>query len=744
MHLPTRSPFERIALLTLVALVPLLAAQTTPPSTPVSLGTPMQLLERNRSNGAEPRPDAIIVDAHADVSADRIAARATSLDCRLLSQLGHRPVFIIQCPTDRPLADLIEQWWQLPEVAWTEASYREYDDREPNDLDDAQWHHHNHGQTIDDREGVPGADIDTPAAWDIQTGDRDVVIAPLDSGLYTEHEDLEDRIWEADDESCDSGFDDDGDGYVDDCRGWDAGEHHNDPSPRTLPETDDEGDTCVRWHGSMIGGLAGATGGNDAGIAGVGWDFELMNVKRHRDDECTSYTANSMQAAAYAIDNGADILVMSFYSDAYSAIFERILQDGDRQGVVTVMSAGNDGGDADEMTRYPQGYDLRNKLIVANTTNRDELSDGSNWGSETVHLAAPGTDLRGPGVDAHDSYRTRSGTSYAAPVVAGAAGLVMSAFPNLRGEDVVDAIIAGVEPLSNLDCANTDTCVASGGRLDVRGALRKASDRAGPARLVYRDHRLAPPVGNPEDLQPMGPGDNADLHVTVGNEGSDADAVTARLQPTPATSDHIVFPDPEVPLGEVAGGTERLETDEPMSFRVADDCTERVDTTVELAVRDETGHGLARSLEVTLDCLVDADGDGYERPADCDDDNPEVHPDATEVCDGIDNNCSGIVDTNATDRRRWWRDADGDGTGDPDDMKLACTRPDGYVDNFDDCDDSDSSVYPGADGWTLDCERVDEPPDDLSGCGCAAGGSNSPVPWLVVSLAGLVVVRRRR
>ena len=111
---------------------------------------------------------------------------------------------------------------------------------------------------------------------------------------------------------------------------------------------------------------------------------------------------------------------------------------------------------------------------------------------------------------------------------------------------------------------------------------------------------------------------------------------------------------------------------------------------------------------------VDADGDGFDTTADCDDSDPTVHPDATEVCDERDNNCDGFIDEGLT--REFFRDADGDGHGDPGATVEACGLTEGLSSTDDDCDDLDSRVHPSAteicDGLDNDCDTLTDDADD--------------------------------
>ncbi len=121
---------------------------------------------------------------------------------------------------------------------------------------------------------------------------------------------------------------------------------------------------------------------------------------------------------------------------------------------------------------------------------------------------------------------------------------------------------------------------------------------------------------------------------------------------------------------------------------------------------------------------VDADQDGWPEDEDCDDSDPAIHPDADEVCDGVDNDCDGTVDAGARDAPSWYHDEDGDEYGDYCCVIRACEQPKGRVADNTDCDDGDASIHPGApeacDGVDSDCDALtdeDDPDADCPGHG---------------------------
>lgn len=114
-----------------------------------------------------------------------------------------------------------------------------------------------------------------------------------------------------------------------------------------------------------------------------------------------------------------------------------------------------------------------------------------------------------------------------------------------------------------------------------------------------------------------------------------------------------------------------------------------------------------------IDALTDHDGDGFVREAECDDAAEGVHPGAMETCDGIDQDCDGSIDEDASDARTWFLDADGDGYGGTAGTLTGCAAPEGYAASDGDCDDGDLAVHPGADdawydGVDANCDGADD------------------------------------
>ncbi len=270
-------------------------------------------------------------------------------------------------------------------------------------------------------------DINAPEAWDIQQGSSDIVIAIIDTGIDYTHEDLEENIWVNPNEIANNDIDDDQNGFIDDVHGWDFINNDSDPF-------DDH------FHGTHCAGIAGAVSDNTKGIAGVAWHCSLMPVKGlNSGGSGTVYDLS--KAIYYAVDNGADIISMSWGGTISSSLIQDAVEYASDHGVFLVAAAGNDGSDS--KNHFPSSYEQ--VIAVAAMDHDNTLASFSNHGFWT-DLAAPGVDILS--TVPNNEYERYSGTSMACPFVAGIAGLLLSKNQSLSTELIRSMIISGIKKMN--------------------------------------------------------------------------------------------------------------------------------------------------------------------------------------------------------------------------------------------------------------------------------------------------------
>jgi subtilisin family serine protease len=266
-------------------------------------------------------------------------------------------------------------------------------------------------------------------AWDVSAGTTDVVIAVLDTGINLSHAEFEGKLVE----------------------GWDFINDDANPS-------DDNG------HGTHVAGIVGAATNNATGVASIGRDTSLMPVK-----VLTQYSggnhATTASGVTWAVDNGADILNLSLGSSSSSQTLEDAIDYAASHGVVVVGAAGN-GNTSSPF--YPAAYE--SVIAVGATDANDERYSSSNYGA-WLDVMAPGVSIYstnwGP-----SEYNTRTGTSQAAPHVAGLVGLMLAANPDLTPTDVAGLIM---ETAADLGDEGTDDYFGHG-RIAAAAAVSAAQD----------------------------------------------------------------------------------------------------------------------------------------------------------------------------------------------------------------------------------------------------------------------------
>jgi subtilisin family serine protease len=303
--------------------------------------------------------------------------------------------------------------------------------------------------------------IGMPAAWNVSTGGA-TVVAVIDTGVDYNHPDLAANIWtNAPELNGLAGFDDDGNGFVDDVRGWDFANNDNNPM-------DDHS------HGTHVAGTIAGVGNNGVGVVGVNWSARVMPLK-FLDAGGYGTTAAAISALNYAVQMGARVSNHSYGDGVFSqANLDAITAAGNAPngGHLVVAAAGNGNFfgspiNNDSAPFYPASYKPNpdNVISVAATDSADKFASWSNYGATSVDLAAPGVNIYStvPG-----GYGTKSGTSMASPHVAGAAALIWAADPTLTMAQVRTRILTTTDSIQAL---NPNRPTVTNGRLNVANAM---------------------------------------------------------------------------------------------------------------------------------------------------------------------------------------------------------------------------------------------------------------------------------
>jgi len=339
--------------------------------------------------------------------------------------------------------EAVARYRNHPKIQYIEPNFLLQADRVPNDPRFAElWGMRNIGQTG----GTPGADIHAPTAWDHFLGSSQVLIGVIDTGVDYTHPDLAANIWTNPGEVSGNGIDDDHNGYVDDVRGWDFVNGDNNP-------LDDNG------HGTHVSGTIGAVGDNGTGVVGVNWHVKIMPLKFLSSGGSGS-TANAILAVQYATMMHVNLTSNSWGGGGFSQGLMDAIADAGTHGILFVAAAGNSGVNTDGSPHYPSSYPLDNIVSVAATDHNDQLAGFSNYGVQTVDLAAPGVNILSTFPNA--TYGAISGTSMATPHVSGVLGLVFGRFPEINHLDAKALVLNSADRLPSLNGR-----VMTGGRLNA-------------------------------------------------------------------------------------------------------------------------------------------------------------------------------------------------------------------------------------------------------------------------------------
>ena len=371
----------------------------------------------------------------------------------------------------------------------------DYRETTPNDpLFTSQWQYINTGLNG----GLAGADMDAEFAWDIATGGvtaggDTIVVCVIDSGVDAMHEDLQANLWINHNEIPDNDIDDDGNGYVDDHRGW-----------NTINAVNDDDISGDPRHGTSVSGIVGAVGNNGVGITGVNWGVKLMmvanglNTNEARVISSYSYplelrkqyneTGGELGAFVVATNsswglNFGEAETAPLWCEMYDAL-----------GEVGILSAGATANrivdvdiDGDLPTSCPSDY----LISVTNIDRRNQKVEAAGWGAISIDLGAYGEDVFT--LDSGNDYGAFRGTSAATPQVAGAIALLYSSpcedfmdivenAPAVAALEVKRFIMEGVKPNESLD-----SITVTGGVLNLNNSMTGFMEECG----------TCPPATNP-------------------------------------------------------------------------------------------------------------------------------------------------------------------------------------------------------------------------------------------------------
>ncbi len=353
-------------------------------------------------------------------------------------------------------------------------------------------------------------EINAPIAWDSTTCDTSQVIGIIDTGVDWDHPDLDGNIWRNWGELADNGLDDDGNGFIDDVRGWDFTTNTNDID-------DDNG------HGTHVAGVVAAETNNFLGIAGIAWNARIMPLKVLTGSG-QGTTAWLTSAIYYAADNGATVINMSLGTYGESqAVKDALLYAYDT--LTIVGAAGNDNLKVDTIAPPNQAYGPMFPgcypfvIGVEAATQAGTVAGFSNFDpsgfSETANPDGFNYEIIAPGVNIFSTfpgggYRYLTGTSMASPIVAGAVALIKDFNPGISNEEIFARLIQ----------------FAQAGHLKIPNMIH---GRLEPD-LFYVEHALIDTVGDADNDGHADNNETFDLWFTIKNAGGAADSSWAKLR----------------------------------------------------------------------------------------------------------------------------------------------------------------------------------------------------------------------
>ncbi len=293
-------------------------------------------------------------------------------------------------------------------------------------------------------------------AWEVSKSDTSVVIGILDTGVRLTHEDLKNKLKYNYEDPID-GIDNDGDGFVDNFHGWDLADNDNDPT------------ADANGHGTFVTGIAAAQADNGVGMAGVGYHAKFLPLKVFASGTGGSF--KGYEAIVYAADHGCKVINLSWGAASFASAFEQdvINYAVINQDVVIVAAAGNTNN---ELDFYPASYQ---NVVSVGALDKNDVKGGSHTYSYNIDLGAMGVGVYSTANASDTNYNSGTGSSYACPMVAGAAALLRSQFPSLSALQIAERLRATADDIYSIAGNATYIEKLGKGRLNIYKALTEAT-----------------------------------------------------------------------------------------------------------------------------------------------------------------------------------------------------------------------------------------------------------------------------
>ena len=361
-------------------------------------------------------------------AADALNEQYGCTGIHIIRQRGHSNVYLLHFPEAVNVPLLAEAYMATGIIRYAEPDHiATLGGSAPNDtLFTRQWGLYNDGSFAQSL-AKAGADISILDAWDVEDGDTSIIVAVMDSGIKTDHPDLQQRIWRNYNE-LPNGIDDDNNGYIDDTLGWNF-------AYGGANVTDDNG------HGTHVSGIIGASVNNTTGYAGVDQHCKIMTCKAADNTGFFSYSWMT-EAIYYATDMKANVINISAGGATPSNIVGDALDNAMSNNIVVVAAMMNAGS---SQPFYPASH--AGVIAVGATGPDDTATNFSNYGNH-ISVVAPGHYIYGLShVNDTAAGAWGSGTSQAAPHVAGIASLLLAQNKNRTPAQIKSLVETNAEDL---------------------------------------------------------------------------------------------------------------------------------------------------------------------------------------------------------------------------------------------------------------------------------------------------------